>query len=314
MKLRAACHILVYAANDCPMVAMLRPRSGRTQWIVQERYDLAPWAPVTEFADSYGNLCQRLVVPQGHTRIDVEVTVQVEPVIAVDPGAPCTPITELPAEVLQYLLQSRYCPSDKMLGQALSVVGTAARGYAQVEAIRAWVHANIEYRYGVSSASTDALDTLAHGAGVCRDFAHVGMALCRSLQIPARMVVGYLHGLEPMDLHAWFEAFLDGRWYTFDATQSAPRGGRIVLAYGHDAADVAFISDYGFEPLQIEEMWVTVEALDAAADAAPAGDAAHGAPTDALPEGGADAAPTGPVPADATGAPQATDATDVPAP
>jgi transglutaminase-like putative cysteine protease len=217
---------------------------------------------VTEFVDSYGNLCQRLVVPQGRMRIAVEVTMQVDAHIAVAPDAPQTPITDLPADVLHYLLQSRYCPSDKMLGQALAVVGDAPRGYAQVEKIRAWVHDNITYRYGVSSASTDALDTLAHGAGVCRDFTHVCVALCRSLQIPARMVVGYLHGLKPMDLHAWFEAFVGGRWYTFDATQRLPVGGRIVLAYGHDAADVAFISDYGQQPLQMDDMWVSVTALD----------------------------------------------------
>ena len=143
-------------------------------------------------------------------------------------------------------------------------MGDARPGYAQAEKIRAWIHQHLAYRYGVSSATTDALDTLAHGAGVCRDFAHVGIALCRSLQIPARMVVGYLHGLEPMDLHAWFEAFVGGRWYTFDATQATPRGGRIVLAYGHDAADVAFISDYGAQALQVDEMRVKVAALDEA--------------------------------------------------
>ena len=242
------------------MVAMLRPRSGQTQWVISERYELQPWAPVDEYADSYGNLCQRLVVPKGPMHILVEVVMEVEDRIAVAPDAPKTPITELPADVLHYLLQSRYCPSDKMQDQALTVVGRAAPGYPQVEKIRAWIHHHLEYRYGVSTASTDALDTLEHGAGVCRDFAHVGIGLCRSLQIPARMVVGYLHGLKPMDLHAWFEAFVGGRWYTFDATQDAPRGGRIVLAYGHDAADVAFISDYGLQPLQLEEMHVRVTA------------------------------------------------------
>ena len=262
MKLKAACSLIVTAASDCPLIAMLRPRSGQTQWIISERYDLAPWVPVNEFVDSYGNLCQRLVVPQGQMRIAVEVTMEVEAHIAVAPDAPQTPIAELPTYVLHYLLQSRYCPSDMMQEQALAVVGAAQPGYAQVETIRAWIHDHLEYRYGVSSATTDALDTLQQGAGVCRDFAHVGIALCRSLQIPARMVVGYLHGLEPMDLHAWFEAFVGGRWYAFDATQDAPRGGRIVLAYGHDATDVAFISDYGTHPLQVGEMRVEVSAVD----------------------------------------------------
>ena len=262
MKLKATCTILVTAASDCPMIAMLRPRSGPTQWIISERYDLQPWVPVSEFVDHYGNLCQRLTVPQGQMRIAVEVTMEVEAHIAVAPNAPRTPMMELPDNVLHYLLQSRYCPSDMMQEQALALVGDAPPGYAQVEKIRAWIQHNLSYRYGVSSASTDALDTLAQGAGVCRDFAHVGIALCRALQIPARMVVGYLHELKPMDLHAWFEAFVGGRWYTFDATQDAPRGGRIVLAYGHDATDVAFMSDYGAQPLQIGEMRVEVSTLD----------------------------------------------------
>jgi transglutaminase-like putative cysteine protease len=259
MKLQATCTMTVNASADCPLVAMLRPRSGQAQWIISDRYELDPWVPTTEYVDGYGNLCQRLVVPQGQMRIAVEVTMEVEDQIAVTPDAPHTPIAELPDSVLQYLLQSRYCPSDKMLEKARSIVGNTPAGYAQAEKIRAWIHDKLEYKYGVSDATTDAIDTLGHGAGVCRDFAHVGIALCRSLQMPARMVVGYLHQLDPMDLHAWFEVFVGGRWYTFDATQDAPRGGRMVLAYGRDAADVAFISDYGPQPLQMGEMKVDVQ-------------------------------------------------------
>lgn len=262
MKLKATCTMSVTAPADCPLIAMLRPRSGQAQWIVSEKYELEPWIPTTEYVDTYGNLCQRMVIPQGEMRIAVEVVMQVEDQIAVAPEAPHTPIEQVPDDALLFLLQSRYCPSDKMHDKAREVVGDAQPGYAQVERIRAWIQQNLEYKYGVSEATTDAMDTLGHGAGVCRDFAHVGIAMCRSLQIPARMVVGYLHELDPMDLHAWFEAFVGGRWYTFDATQQQPRGGRIVLAYGRDAADVAFISDYAAQPLQMGEMTVTVEALD----------------------------------------------------
>ncbi|MES2415962.1 MAG: transglutaminase domain-containing protein [Pseudomonadota bacterium] len=258
MKLKASCTLSATAAVDTPLVAMLRPRSGHAQWIIRDSYDLQPWVPTTEYVDSYGNLCQRLVVPRGTMRIAVEVEMEVEEQIAVAPDAPQTPIEELPDDALLYLLQSRYCPSDKMAERAQAIVGDTPPGYAQVEKIRSWIHHNLEYKYGVSEATTDALDTLQHGAGVCRDFSHVGIALCRSLQVPARIVVGYLHGLDPMDLHAWFEAFVGGRWYTFDATQAQPVGGRIVLAYGRDAADVAFISDYGGTPLQIDDMKVDV--------------------------------------------------------
>ena len=260
MRLHAKCQMTVIAASDCPLVAMLRPRSGDAQWLVRESYELDPWVPTTEYVDSYGNLCQRLTVPQGEMRIEVEMVMESEAQIAVEPTALATPIAQLPADSLQYLLQSRYCPSDKMEKRALSVVGDAQPGYAQVEKIRGWIHQNLEYRYGVSDGSTDALDTLGHGAGVCRDFSHVGVSLCRALRIPARFVVGYLYQLDPMDMHAWFEAFVGGRWYTFDATQDQPRGGRIVVAYGRDAADVAFLSNYG--PLEMGEMKVSVARLD----------------------------------------------------
>ena len=257
MRLTARCDMTLEAPEDCPAVGMLRPRSGLAQWLASERYDFEPRVDITEYVDVYGNLCQRFVVPKGRLRIRIEATVETEASIAVEPSAPPTPISAMPDDVLIYLLQSRYCPSDAMEAKAREVVGNAVPGYAQVEAVRAWIHANLKYEYGVSNASTDALETLEQGAGVCRDFSHVGIALCRSLHIPARMVVGYLHGLDPMDLHAWFEAFVGGRWYTFDATQSAARGGRIVVAYGRDAADVAFISNYG--PLQTPELKVSVE-------------------------------------------------------
>jgi transglutaminase-like putative cysteine protease len=258
MRLKANCKLTVTARADCPVVAMLRPRSGDAQWMVSERYLLDPWVPTSEYVDNYGNLCQRMKIPQGEMRIEVEMIMEADDSIAVAPDAPATPVESLPFDALQYLLQSRYCPSDKMEDKARQVVGDAVPGYAQVEAIRSWIHGNLEYRYGVSSGSTDALDTLEDGAGVCRDFSHVGIGLCRALHIPARLVVGYLHKLDPMDMHAWFEAFVGGRWYTFDATQDQPRGGRIVVAYGRDAADVAFISDYG--PLDMGDMQVTVEA------------------------------------------------------
>ncbi len=262
MKLKATTALTMNAAADCPVVAMLRPRSGMAQWMISERYEMTPWVRPIEFVDGFGNLCQRLTFPQGQMQIEVEVVMETEANIRVSPGAPLSLIGTLPDQSLLYLLQSRYCPSDKMTAKALQIVGDAEPGYDQVEAIRAFIHDNLEYRYGVSDPTTDALDTLAAGAGVCRDFAHVGVALTRALRIPARVVVGYLHRLDPMDMHAWFEAFIDGFWFTFDATQSEPRGGRIVLAYGRDAADVAFISNYG--PLEMGEMKVSVERLDVA--------------------------------------------------
>ncbi len=260
VKLHVGCDIVVRATIECPIVAMLRPASGLAQWLSSETYAFDPWVPTVEYVDGYGNLCQRLVVPQGEMRLRVEATVETDAVLAVAPGAPFVPIEKLPDSTLRYLLPSRYCHSDSLVQRALAIVGDATLGYDQVEAIRRFIQAHLEYRYGTSTESTDATDTLNAGVGVCRDFAHVGIALTRALHIPARMVVGYLHGLEPMDLHAWFEAFVGGRWYTFDATQAEPKGGRVVLAYGRDAADVAFISNYG--PLETAAMrvWVDIAA------------------------------------------------------
>ena len=245
MRLFAGCDMALEASEPCPTVAMLRPRSGQAQWLASESYQFDPPMRPTEYVDTYGNLCQRFEIQPGPMRIKWSAIVETDDFIRVEPNAPATPISHLPDDALQFLLQSRYCPSDKMLDQALQIVGSLPSGYSQVEAIREWIHRNIVYQYGVSNAATDAIDTLNAGAGVCRDFAHIGISFCRALRIPARMVVGYLYQLDPMDLHAWFEAFIDGRWYTFDGTQSQPRGGRIVVAYGRDAADVAFISNYG---------------------------------------------------------------------
>jgi transglutaminase-like putative cysteine protease len=257
MRLFAGCDLSLEATDVCPAVAMLRPRSGAAQWLASESYQFDPPVRPTEYVDLYGNLCQRFIIQPGAMRIQWSAIVETEDQIAVEPQAQAMLVSDLPDDTLQFLLQSRYCPSDKMLDVAQQIAGDSAPGYAQVETIRAWIHANIEYRYGVSNATTDAAETLEQRAGVCRDFSHIGISLCRALGIPARMVVGYLYRLDPMDLHAWFEAYIGGRWYTFDGTQSEPRGGRIVVAYGRDAADVAFISNYG--PLETKSLRAWVE-------------------------------------------------------
>ena len=257
MRLEAKCQMKLNAKQPTPLIGMLRPRSGEGQWVVSETYDVEPFVPVVEYTDAFGNLCQRLTAPAGAFRIGVTAQVETAEHITVAPGAALSPVGELPADVLQFLLPSRYCPSDKLADRARAVVGSARPGYDQVEAIRHFIHTQIKYKYGVSNSSTDALETLQAGAGVCRDFSHIGISLCRALQIPARMVVGFLYRLDPMDMHAWFEAFVGGRWYSFDATQPEPRGGRIAVAYGRDATDVALFNEYG--PVEVREMHVSVK-------------------------------------------------------
>ena len=257
MIIEATCDISYTNESEVPAVFMLRPSSGWAQWIIEDSYRVTPQVQIVEFGDLYGNLCQRLIMPEGDFHVSIRVLAEVQETLAVDVDAPIMPTEALPTEVLHFLLPSRYCQSDQV-GDLLSEVGQEwIQTYKDVEAIRHWIFKNIEYKYGTSDASTSALDTAKNRQGVCRDFAHLGISLCRSLNVPARMVVGFLHRLDPMDLHAWFEAYLGGRWYTFDATQDKPRGNRIVVAYGRDAADVALTTTFGRSKLN--SMKVTVK-------------------------------------------------------
>ncbi|MGF1567264.1 MAG: transglutaminase domain-containing protein [Nodosilinea sp.] len=260
MRLRAGCHLWFEATAPAPLVLMLRPRSGLGQWVEQENYQFEPAVLTAEYTDSYGNLCTRLIAPEGAFQAAITVTVRTSDTIDVQAGGAFVSIQDLPDYALQFLLPSRYCQSDLLGDVASEIVAGVESAYDQVEAIRNWIYTHVEYRYETSNASTSALETVATRLGVCRDFVHLGIALCRSLTIPARMVVGYQYQLKPMDLHAWFEAFVGDRWYIFDATQSEPRGNRIVIAYGRDAADVALATQFG--PLTLTEMKVWVEAAE----------------------------------------------------
>jgi transglutaminase-like putative cysteine protease len=245
MWLRTSCDMTFDITVPTPFILMLRLRSGAQQWVAREEYRLKPSVPVFEFTDSYGNLCQRLVSPPGpfaiHTAADVMTADQVDQ----SPGAPFVDIEYLPDAVLSYLLPSRYCESDRFGQMATSIVADYLLGYDQVKAIETWLRNTILFEPGSSDIPVSAVEVNLRGSGVCRDLSHLGIALCRSLSIPARLVVGYLYGLEPMDMHAWFEAYISGRWYTFDATQAELRGGYVAIGYGRDAADVAVYNQFG---------------------------------------------------------------------
>lgn len=256
MLLSASCTFDMYAPSPVTSIFMLRSKSGPGQSIVQEAFLTTPHVPMTEYLDIYGNLCQRLILPAGHFRLESHVTADCAEYIDVDLEAPYTLVENVPDDILQFLLPSRYCESDKMTALASQIVQGYSPGYAQVEAIRQWIYTRFSYQYGTTNSSTSALDVAVTQTGVCRDYAHLGIALCRNLDIPARMVVGYLHDLKPMDLHAWFEAYVGGRWYIFDATQATPMGKRITMAYGRDAADVAFASHFGNVTLNKMEVQV----------------------------------------------------------
>lgn len=250
MLLHASCFLEITTETPVPTVFMLHTQSVDGQSVYRDELVTVPYIPGSGYLDIFGNLCRRIVIPEGLFQLESHVVADCEDHIAVNMDAAWMTVPELPDSVLQFLLPSRYCESDKLGEEAARITQGAAPGYAQVEAIRQWINTHIRYEYGTSNSSTSAVDALAAGVGVCRDFTHMGIALCRSLDIPARMVVGYLYDLKPMDLHAWFEAYVGGKWYCFDATQSRPRGNRIVIAYGRDAADVAFATHFGYATLQ----------------------------------------------------------------
>ena len=250
MKGRSIFTYDVYAPTT--VTTMLRPRRQEGQSIIQEGFNIEPPVPFSEYIDLYGNPCQRTILPVGRVTISTEVQAQVSPPKPIPNPRPA-----------YMLVPSRYCQSDlyeiNML--AMEIAGNLMPGYDQVEAIRTWIHNNVRYQYGVSNAATTALDTARSRVGVCRDFTHLAIALCRNLCIPTRMTVGYLDKLKEMDLHAWFEVFIGGEWYTFDAVQEKTEGYRIEIAHGRDAADVAMVTQYGNATLQ--SLHVEVELLEA---------------------------------------------------
>ena len=263
MWIKATCNLDFQMETSTPLVLMLRPRSGAQQWVARASYTLAPYVPVVEYTDIYGNLCQRLVAPFGAFSIHTSAEVMTADEVDTEPSAYFVEIQNLPESVLAYLLPSRYCESDRFGDLARDIVAGAQLGYDQVACIVRWIRNSIRYTPGSSNFPISAVEVNARCEGVCRDLAHLGVALCRSISIPTRLVVGYLYGLYPLDLHAWFEAYVGASWYTFDPTQSEMGGGRVAIAYGRDAADVSVFHQFGAGDI-LSNMDVRIERLHGA--------------------------------------------------
>lgn len=261
MWLRTTCNLELQFEDTTPLILMLRPRSGIEQWITRESYTILPSVPVQEYTDIFGNLCQRVVAPAGQFSVRTSAEVKTTDVVATAPGTYFVEIQNLPDESLKYLLPSRYCESDRFGNMAREIVENVPLGYDQVARICDWIRNAIRYTPDSSSFPLSAVEVNGQGYGVCRDLAHLGIALCRSISIPARLVVGFLHDLEPMDMHAWFEAYVGDRWYTFDPTEATLRGGRLAVARGRDAADVAIYHQFG-PPASFSSMEVQVALLE----------------------------------------------------
>jgi transglutaminase-like putative cysteine protease len=220
--------------------------------VVPDRLVTDPSLPVRAYHDSFGNWCTRIVAPAGRTRLFAEGVVndsgEPDPVT---PEAVQHTIPDLPDDTLVFLLGSRYCETDRLADIAWPLFGKTPLGWSRVQAICDWVHGHIAFGYEHARNSRTAWEGWCDRTGVCRDFAHLAIALCRCMNIPARYCTGYLGDIgippvdAPMDFSAWFEVYLGGAWRTFDARHNTPRIGRILMAHGRDAADVAITTSFG---------------------------------------------------------------------
>ena len=253
MQIRAGFEITYDCPRPTPMLLALSVHSSRMRDVIgthQIRFDRPIGA--TEYRDAYDNIITRILAPPGRLTISADFLVQDPGTMdAVVPEARQIPVQDLPDEVMVYLLGSRYCDTDRLSDTAWSLFGGTPEGWARVQAICDYVHNRITFGYEHADSTRTASGGHTEQRGVCRDFAHLAVTLCRCMNIPARYCTGYLGDFgvpisdAPMDFSAWFEAYLGGRWYTFDARHNTPRIGRILMGRGRDATDVALSTSFG---------------------------------------------------------------------
>lgn len=231
---------------------MLNVHPSRSQDLLEpDELQTDPQLPVSTYIDGFGNRCARFVAPVGPLKLSGRSLVRCpDTPDRVNPSARELPVGELPNEVITYLLNSRYCEVDRFTNIASDLFGNIAPGWGRVQAICDWVNRKVEFSYMHARSTKTALDVFTERIGVCRDYQHLAITFCRALNIPARYSTGYLGDIgvpprPPMDFSAWFEAYLDGEWWTFDARNNEPRLGRILMAVGRDASDVALSTSFG---------------------------------------------------------------------
>jgi transglutaminase-like putative cysteine protease len=262
LTVRVGCKLAYETAERAPLLLVLKPTLDLRQLILEEKLVFGEGVPTEQLTDSHGNTVYRLMLIPGRNEI-VHDAIFAVPSVCDNVGLPheMVPIERLPIEVLRYTMPSRYCDSDKLMAFALQKFGHIPRGVEQVKAICEWTHRNIEYRFGSGSAVISAWDVVERGYGVCRDLAHVGVALCRAMSYASRYVSGHVPDIAvidpdiPMDFHAYFEVYLGGCWHTYDARYNVPRIGRVKIAHGFDAVDGAFSTIYGVASLASFEVW-----------------------------------------------------------
>ena len=253
MQISAGCQITYDCPQPTPMLLMVSPHTSRAVDLLgPHQISFDPPIGAHHYTDGYGNFCTRIVAPPGRltiaTRLLIADTGASDSVV---PAARQIPVESLPDDVLVYLLGSHYCDTDRLSDIAWSLFGQGVTGWARVQAICDYVHQRIAFGYEHARPTRTASEAMAEQRGVCRDYAHLAVALCRCVNLPARYCTGFLGDIGvpppygPMDFAAWFEVYLDNRWYTFDPRNNTPRIGRILMARGRDATDVAIATTFG---------------------------------------------------------------------
>jgi transglutaminase-like putative cysteine protease len=273
MQIRIGYDVSYLCPQPTPMIVTLNVHYTRTADLLRPDYLVTdPVVPMTMYRDGFGNWCVRLVAPAGRIRLSCDTVIR-------DSGLPDRvnlnahqqPVESLPEEALVFLLGSRYCETDRLSGVAWDLFGHTLPGWSRVQAVSDWVHRHIAFGYEFARPTKTAWEVYNERQGVCRDYAHLMVTFLRCLNIPARYCTGYLGDIgvplpdAPMDFAGWLEAYVGGDWYTFDPRNNARRIGRILIARGRDAADVAITTSYGQHTL--ESFKVVTDELVASADA-----------------------------------------------
>ncbi len=253
MLIRAGYEIRYETDVATPLMAMLSVHPSRHKDLTTtHRIIASPDAPMYDYLDAFGNVCTRVTVPAGGLTLSCDFTVEDDGLPdRISPDAMQHAVEDLPDDVLIYLLGSRYCETDRLSNTAWSLFGHVVPGWSRVQAIVAFTHDHIEFGYHFARPTKTAWDSYQERQGVCRDYAHLAIALCRCMNIPARYCTGYLGdiGMPPPyvtgDFSAWFDVYLSGEWHTFDARHNMPRIGRILMARGRDATDTALTTTFG---------------------------------------------------------------------
>jgi transglutaminase-like putative cysteine protease len=263
MKIRVGYELVYDFPQPTPMIMVLGIHFTRASDVIApDHLTTSPSVPITPYRDGFGNWCSRIVAPAGRMQLKADGLVR-------DSGLPDVTalsasqhkVEDLPAETLVYLLGSRYCETDRLSDTAWKLFEKTKPGWERVQAICDFVHHHITFGYEHARATKTAFDVFTEGKGVCRDFAHLAIAFCRCMNIPARYCTGYLGDIGvpppdgPMDFAGWFEAFLDDRWYTFDPRNNVPRIGRVLIAQGRDASDVPITLTFGPNTLVSFKVW-----------------------------------------------------------